>query len=175
MRGCQPSASSLCSVAEVAMCVTSALEPRCFRHSLMSDSSCPINSFPCAKNIFIGICSPFPTGDRPDRPSEWLSAEVAILGLALVQDATSSISVRSSSGAHEPFTRFPSQAAMFLFLLHGRRHRRVLNHCHRTLGIAVIVRAFFNDTITVAVWTGFHVCTLWGCYHTADIVLLALC
>jgi hypothetical protein len=25
-----------------------------------------------------------------------------------------------------------------------------------------IVRAFFNHTITVAVWTGFHVCTLWG-------------
>jgi hypothetical protein len=119
------------------MCVTSALEPRCFRHSLMSDSSCPINSFPCAKNILIGICSPFPTGGRPDRPSEWLSAEVAILGLALVQDATSSISVRSLSGAHEPFTRFPSQAAMFLLLLHGRPHRRVLNHCHRTLGIAV--------------------------------------
>ena len=64
MRGCQPSASSLCSVAEVAMCVTSALEPRRFRHSLMSDSSCPISSFPCAKNIFIGICSPFPTGGR---------------------------------------------------------------------------------------------------------------
>src|SRR4029453_10492080 len=59
MRGCQPSESSLCSVAEVAMCVTSALEPRWFRHSLMSDSSCPICSFPCAKNIFIGICSPF--------------------------------------------------------------------------------------------------------------------
>ena len=82
------------------MCVTSALEPRFFRHSLMSDSSCPISSFPCAKNIFIGICSPFPTGGRPDRPSEWLSAEVAILGLASLQDATSSISVRSSSGAH---------------------------------------------------------------------------
>jgi hypothetical protein len=32
-----------------------------------------------------------------------------------------------------------------------------------------IIRAFFNDTITVAVWTGFHVCTLWGCYHTPDI------
>jgi hypothetical protein len=29
-----------------------------------------------------------------------------------------------------------------------------------------IVRAFFNDTITVAVWTGFHVCASWGCYHT---------
>jgi hypothetical protein len=75
------------------MCVTSALEPRFFRHSLMSDSSCPISSFPCAKNIFIGICSPFPTGGRPDRPSEWLSAEVAIVGLASLQDATSSISV----------------------------------------------------------------------------------
>jgi hypothetical protein len=119
------------------MCVTSALEPRFFRHSLMSDSSCPISSFPCAKNIFIGICSPFPTGGRPDRPSEWLSAEVAILGLASLQDATSSISVGSSSGAHEPFTRFPSQAAMFLLLLHGRRRRQVRNHCHRTLGIAV--------------------------------------
>src|SRR4029450_12986408 len=49
MRGCQPSESSLCSVAEVAMCVTSALEPRCCRHSLMSDSSCPISSFPAQK------------------------------------------------------------------------------------------------------------------------------
>ena len=28
-----------------------------------------------------------------------------------------------------------------------------------------IVRAFLNDTVTVAVWTGFHVCALWGCYH----------
>jgi hypothetical protein len=28
-----------------------------------------------------------------------------------------------------------------------------------------IVRAFFNDTITVAVWTGFHACASWGCYH----------
>jgi hypothetical protein len=27
-----------------------------------------------------------------------------------------------------------------------------------------IVRAFFNDTVTVAVWTGFHVCASWGCY-----------
>ena len=25
-----------------------------------------------------------------------------------------------------------------------------------------IVRAFFNDTVTVAVWTGFHVCASWG-------------
>jgi hypothetical protein len=24
-----------------------------------------------------------------------------------------------------------------------------------------IVRAFFNDTITVAVWTGFHACASW--------------
>ena len=24
-----------------------------------------------------------------------------------------------------------------------------------------IVRAFFNDTVTVAVWTGFHVCASW--------------
>ena len=24
-----------------------------------------------------------------------------------------------------------------------------------------IVRAFFGDTITVAVWTGFHVCASW--------------
>src|SRR5262245_43261780 len=28
-----------------------------------------------------------------------------------------------------------------------------------------IVRAFFNDTITIAVWTGFHV-RLITCYHT---------
>jgi hypothetical protein len=28
-----------------------------------------------------------------------------------------------------------------------------------------IVRAFFDDTITVAVWTGFHV-RLCACYHT---------
>jgi hypothetical protein len=33
-----------------------------------------------------------------------------------------------------------------------------------------IVRAFFNDTITVAVWTGFHVCALWGFYHTPAII-----
>jgi hypothetical protein len=26
-----------------------------------------------------------------------------------------------------------------------------------------IVRAFFNDTITIAVWTGFHVRLSWGC------------
>jgi hypothetical protein len=148
------------------MCVTSALEPRFFRHSLMSDSSCPISSFPCAKNIFIGICSPFPTGGRPDRPSEWLSAEVAILGLASLQDATSLVSVRSSSGAHEPFTRFPSQAAMFLLLLHGdRRRRQVQNHGHRTLGIAVHRPRFFNDAITLQSGQVF-MCASCTCYHT---------
>jgi hypothetical protein len=36
-----------------------------------------------------------------------------------------------------------------------------------------IVRAFFNDTITVAVWTGFHVRPSWGCYHTPAIILAA--
>jgi hypothetical protein len=34
-----------------------------------------------------------------------------------------------------------------------------------------IVRAFFNDTITVAVWTSFHVCASWGCYHTLALVM----
>ena len=33
-----------------------------------------------------------------------------------------------------------------------------------------IVSAFFNDTITVAVWTSFHVCASWGCYHTPAII-----
>jgi hypothetical protein len=33
-----------------------------------------------------------------------------------------------------------------------------------------IVRAFFNDTITVAVWTGFHVCASWGCYPSSAII-----
>jgi hypothetical protein len=33
-----------------------------------------------------------------------------------------------------------------------------------------VVRAFFNDTITVAVWTGFHVGASWGCYHTPAII-----
>jgi hypothetical protein len=32
-----------------------------------------------------------------------------------------------------------------------------------------IVRAFFNDTITVAVWTGFHV-RLTGCYPSSAII-----
>jgi hypothetical protein len=32
-----------------------------------------------------------------------------------------------------------------------------------------IVRAFFNDTITVAVWTGFHVRS-WGCYPSPAII-----
>jgi hypothetical protein len=44
-----------------------------------------------------------------------------------------------------------------LLLLHGGRRRQVQNHGHRTLGLLFIVRAFFNDTITVAAWTGFHV------------------
>jgi hypothetical protein len=34
-----------------------------------------------------------------------------------------------------------------------------------------IVRAFFGDSITVAVWTGFHVCASWECYHTAAIYI----
>jgi len=34
-----------------------------------------------------------------------------------------------------------------------------------------IVRAFFNDTVTIAVWTGFHVCASWGCYHTPAIYI----
>ena len=33
-----------------------------------------------------------------------------------------------------------------------------------------IVRAFINHTITVAVWTCFHVCASWGCYHTPAII-----
>jgi hypothetical protein len=33
-----------------------------------------------------------------------------------------------------------------------------------------IVRAFFDDSVTVAVWTGFHVCASWECYHTAAII-----
>jgi hypothetical protein len=33
-----------------------------------------------------------------------------------------------------------------------------------------IVRAFINDTITVAVWTCFHVCASWRCYHTPAII-----
>ena len=33
-----------------------------------------------------------------------------------------------------------------------------------------IVRAFFNDTITVAVWTGFHVLASWGCYPSPAII-----
>ena len=51
-----------------------------------------------------------------------VGAEVAILGVASFQDATSSM-----------FTRFPSQTAMSLLLLHGRRHQ-VRNRYHRTLG-----------------------------------------
>jgi hypothetical protein len=34
-----------------------------------------------------------------------------------------------------------------------------------------IVRAFFNDTVTVAVWTGFHVRASWGCYHIPAIYI----
>ena len=33
-----------------------------------------------------------------------------------------------------------------------------------------IVRAFFNDTITVAVWTGFHVCLMGMLSHTHDYI-----
>jgi len=32
--------------------------------------------------------------------------------------------------------------------------------------LLLIVRAFFNNTITIAVWAGFHVCLSGGCYHT---------
>ena len=39
-----------------------------------------------------------------------------------------------------------------------------------------IVRAFFNDTVTVAVWTGFHVCASWGMLpHLRDLYPVALC
>jgi hypothetical protein len=31
-----------------------------------------------------------------------------------------------------------------------------------------IVRAFFNDTITVALRTGFHMYSSWGYYHSRD-------
>jgi hypothetical protein len=51
-----------------------------------------------------------------------------------------------------------NSAALFLLLLPGRRRHRVRNHGHRTLGIAVPRPCLFGDTITVAVWTGFHVC-----------------
>jgi hypothetical protein len=33
-----------------------------------------------------------------------------------------------------------------------------------------IVRAFFNDTITVAVWTGFHACASWDATHRRDFI-----
>ena len=33
-----------------------------------------------------------------------------------------------------------------------------------------IVRAFFDDTITVAVWTGFHGCASWDFTNTAAII-----
>ena len=38
--------------------------------------------------------------------------------------------------------------------------------------LLLIVRAFFNDTITVAVWTGFHVYAPWGCYRTPAIIFV---
>ena len=37
------------------MCVTSALEPILFRHSLMSVSSCSINLFPCTKKSLLAL------------------------------------------------------------------------------------------------------------------------
>src|SRR5262245_30969689 len=46
---------------------------------------------------------------------------------------------------------------MFLLFPHGCHRHPVRNRCHRTLDIAVHRPClFFNDTITVAVWTGFH-------------------
>ena len=38
-----------------------------------------------------------------------------------------------------------------------------------------IVRAFFNDTITVAVWTGFHVRLMGMLPHPRDYYSLVLC
>ena len=156
MRGCQPSASSLCSVAEVAMCVTSALEPRCFRHSLMSDSSCPISSFPSAKNIFIGICSPFPTGGRPDRPSEWLSAEVATsVSRRFKTRPRRSVSDRRPAHTNRSLA-FPLKRRCFYYFFMAVVVVGYETTATARWALPFIVRAFFDDTITVAVWTGFH-------------------
>jgi len=50
-----------------------------------------------------------------------------------------------------------NSAALYLLSLPGRRCRQERNHGHRTWALLFIVGAFFDDTITVAVWTGFHV------------------
>src|SRR5450759_976829 len=54
-RVCQPSASSLCSVIAVDVCVTETLEPRLFCHLLISDSSPSISLLLCTQNILTGI------------------------------------------------------------------------------------------------------------------------
>jgi hypothetical protein len=47
-----------------------------------------------------------------------------------------------------------AQRAMFLLLLHSRRHQ-VQNQGQRMSGIDVHVRIFVDDTIAIAVWTSF--------------------
>jgi hypothetical protein len=37
--------------------------------------------------------------------------------------------------------------------------------------LLLIVRAFFNNTITIAIWAGFHLCASGGCYHTPTCIL----
>ena len=57
-----------------------------------------------------------------------------------------------------------------LLLLPGRRRHQAQTTATARWALLFIVRAFFNDTVTVAVWTGFHACP--GCYHT-DAILFA--
>jgi hypothetical protein len=56
-----------------------------------------------------------------------------------------------------------NSVALFLLLLLVIRYETTAT---TRWALLFIVRAFFDDTVTVAVWTGFHVCASWGCYHT---------
>jgi hypothetical protein len=93
-----------------------------------------------------------------------LGAEVAILGVASFQGATSSISLRSSSDATNRSPAFPlkRRCLYYFFMAVVIRYETATT---ARWALPFIVGASLNDTITVAVWTGFHV-RLCACYHT---------
>ena len=76
------------------------------------------------------------------------------------QKAVSPLPKFASSWGHSlPACRLPhklNSAALFLLLLPGHRPHRVRTTATARWALLFIVRAFFDDTITVAVWTGFH-------------------
>jgi hypothetical protein len=102
----------------------------------------------------------------PDRPSEWLSAEGSNpppLG-ASRRDLVDQRRIVVAHTNHSFVFPFKRRCFYYFFMAIVVVGYETTASARQALSF--IVRAFFDDTITVAVWTGFHV-RFTQCYHTA--------